>query len=103
MTELITDILLQLEVTANRPDLIMTDLNFFIMIEPIPVHLNGWAPRALWDEWELGGSVDHWDLIWSNSDPKLKVQSTEIRWMYFIMFLARIRLNFIYQSIKIIN
>lgn len=55
----------------------------------VQVHLNGWAPRALWDEWELGGSVDHWDLIWSGNDPKLKVQSTEIRWMYCVMFISR--------------
>jgi hypothetical protein len=31
----------------------------------VQVHLNGWAPRAIWDEWELGGKIDTWVVLQS--------------------------------------
>lgn len=46
------------------------------------VHLNGWAARAFWDEWELAGDMSRWEDLQSH------IKSILIRLNYIIMFFA---------------
>ena len=46
------------------------------------VHLNGWAARAFWDEWELAGDMSQWEELESHA------KSILIRLNYIVMFLA---------------
>ena len=65
-----------------------------LLLNAIPSHpvqnleQNGWAPRAIWDEWELGGSINHWDMTFSHIKDRQIYQSTAIRYMYCIMFIS---------------
>ena len=46
------------------------------------VHLNGWAARAFWDEWELAGDMREWEKFLPH------YKSIIIRCCYTVMFIC---------------